>query len=439
MRTRLRKNSWPLAVGSWQSHKHVIARKTGIASCESFPKQSPEIQGAVNFRGLLRRAPLGPVPLLAMTMAGLLALSFLSSCNSKKTNHNMNGMEMTSTVDSNSGEYLNNLAIPSDKQKMVSSLPTIHPLKKTMPEEVIADGTIEYDTRQERNIATRYSGRIEKLYVKYLYQPVKQGEVLLEIYSPEMMTEQQNLLFLLSDTSTGQQLISASKRKLMLLGLTEEQIEQVINTREPLSRIPVYSPYEGHIHDASIMNGTATESKMNSSNANELLLKEGMYVQKGQTLFNILNPHMIWAVLRIYSDDAAKIKLNQPVELNVEGTEKKLRGQIDFIEPFFQPNSKTLSARVYLSNEVHALKVGMYVRATIKEDSVSGIWIPKVAMLDLGKHKVVFLRNENVFQPHEIKTGIESGDFIRVTEGLSEEDEIAANAQYIQDSESFIK
>src|SRR6185503_6985859 len=180
----------------------------------------------------------------------------------------------------NSSVYLNNLDVPADKQQTLSSVPAIHPVKKTIREKITADGTIEYDTRQERNIASRYSGRIVRLYVKYMYQPVKQGEVLMEIYSPEMVTEQQNLIFLLNVSSSNQQLISASKRKLMLLGMTEKQIEQVIKTREPLSRISVYSPYERHIHPTTTINGTASESQMNSSGTDELLLKEGMYVQK---------------------------------------------------------------------------------------------------------------------------------------------------------------
>lgn len=411
----------------------------------------------------------------------ILAISLLSSCSGRQNENESTyytcpmhpqihedepgdcpicGMPLVLKTDSVSSTALSHsdTSLPVDKQKILSSLPAIHPVKKARQEKITADGTIEYDTRQERKIATRFSGRIEKLYVKYMYQPVKRGEVLMEIYSPEMVTEQQNLIFLLNDSSSDQQLISVSKRKLMLLGMTENQIDQVIKTKEPLSRISVYSPYEGHIHEATarngiarngtamngkamkstVMNGTADESQMNPSNMDELSLKEGMYVQKGQTVFNLLDPHMVLAVLKIYPDDAAKIKLHLPVELTVEGTGKKLPGQIDFIEPFYEPNSKTLSARVYLDNEDHTLKVGMYLRAAISADSIFGIWIPKKAMLDLGRRKIVFLKNEHVFQPHEIKTGNASGDFIRVIEGLDESDEIASDAQYIEDSESFI-
>jgi len=379
-----------------------------------------------------------------------ISILLLSSCNSKD-NSDMSGMKMKAdSTEVNSAAFLDSLQIPDDKQKILSSLPAIHPVKKTINEKISADGIIEYDTRQERNIAARYSGRIEKLYVKYMYQPMKKGEVIMEIYSPDMVNEQQNLLFLLSDSSSDQQLISASERKLLLLGMTEQEIEQVIKTKMSLTRLSVYSPYEGHIHEA-VASSAGSEAvqgdsfgEMNTSSTGELALKEGMYVEKGETLFNILDSHMVWAVLKIYSDDAAKIKLHQPATLIVNGAGKKIRGRIDFIEPFFQPNSKTLSARVYLDNPEHALKVGMYVRATIETDSVTGIWIPKEAMLDLGKRKIVFLKNtdkgskaENVFEAHEITTGIASGDFIQVIKGLSEPDEIISNAQYIQDSESF--
>ncbi|MEO5675555.1 MAG: efflux RND transporter periplasmic adaptor subunit [Chitinophagales bacterium] len=381
--------------------------------------------------------PISPIQIIFF-LALIIAMATLSSCNFKK-DQQMSGMQkdkMTDSMKGSSSEYLNDLNIPFDKHEIISSLPAIHPGKKTISQNTTAEGVIAYDTRQERNIASRFSGRIEKLYVKYMYQPVKQDELLMEIYSPEMITDQENLIFLISDSSSDQNLIAASKRKLLLLDMREKDIEQVIKSRESMNRLPVYSPYEGHIHEATIMNGA---SEMNASSMSELSIKEGMYVQKGQTIFNLLNPHMVWAVLKIYADDAAKIKLHQKVQLAIEGTQKTINGQIDFIEPFFEPNSKTLTARVYLDNKHHALKVGMFVKATIKSDSLSGVWIPRIAMLDLGKQKIVWRKKENVYEAHEIKTGIVSGDLVQVMEGLSDSDEIASNAQYIADSESLIK
>src|SRR5262249_4268603 len=154
-------------------------------------------------------------------------------------------------------------------------------------------------------------------------------------------------------------------RKLLLLGMSQKEIDEVISTKQPLDHVKIYSPYDGHIHQASAM---SDEFQMNESNMSELSLKEGMYIQKGQTILNILDPHMVWADLKIYSDDASKIKLHRPVELTVEGSDKKISAHIDFIQPVFSADSKTLSARVYLDNMDHSLKVGMYVHSKITVD-----------------------------------------------------------------------
>jgi Cu(I)/Ag(I) efflux system membrane fusion protein len=163
-----------------------------------------------------------------------------------------------------------------------------------------------------------------------------------------------------------------------------------------------------------------------------------MYVTKGQTIFNLLNPHMVLAELKINTSDISKIKLNQRVQLKFEGMAHTMNGTIDFIEPTFQNNSKTLIARVYLENENHEFKVGMYLKAIIDVDSVEGLWIPKQSMLDLGKRKIVWMKSKNKFTAHEIKTGIEGPEVIQVLEGITDSDAMASNAQYIQDSESFI-
>jgi Cu(I)/Ag(I) efflux system membrane fusion protein len=374
----------------------------------------------------------------------MIVLSLLFSCNSKIDHSKMNhGKKMDSIPDStqmSSTEYLNNLEIPTGSQNVISSVTAIHPLKKKIQLNLAVEGIITYDTRQEKNISSRYSGRIEKLNIKYMYQPVRRGEILFEIYSPEMVTEQQRLIFLLNNDSTAELLIDASKKKLLLLGMTQEQVDKVIMTREPFYQLPVYSPDEGHIHEAySSGTNTMNSDERTEANMDELKLKEGMYVQKGQILFNLLNSHMVYAMLKIYPGDAKRIKLHQVVSLTVEGLPgKTIQGEINFIEPVFSAGSKSYTARVYLDNMEHSLKVGMFVKAQITSDSIAGIWIPKAATVDLGTRTIVWLKEEKAFGPHGIKTGITSGDLIQVIDGLSESDEIASNAQYLADSESFI-
>ncbi len=317
-----------------------------------------------------------------------------------------------------------------------AGLATIHPEMKTVQQKITANGIITYDTKQEKDIAARYSGRIEKLYVKYMYQPVKAGDLLLEIYSPEIVTEQQNLIFLLSSEPNDVALIEASKKKLLLLGMSEDQLAEVVKTKKPFYSLPVYSTDEGHVHESYTGNNSGGE--MNASNMTALSLKEGMYVTKGQTLFNLLNPHMVWAVFNFYADEAMSIKLHQQVKIVVEGTEKILHGEIDFINPGYSDDSKTLSARVSLDNETHALKVGTFLKGEIETAAITGLWIPKSALLSLGKEDIVWLKDDSGFTAHAIKKGAAHENEIQVLSGLIETDEIALNAHYMTDSESII-
>ncbi len=346
------------------------------------------------------------------------------------------GMPMIPGIDNsknNESILISDSLVPVDKQKIISSLTTIHPEQKTIQQYVIAEGVIVYDTREEKNISSRYSGRIEKLYVKYMYQPIKKGDLLFEIYSPEIVTAQQEYIFLLINDASNVTMIAAAENKLLLSGMLKEQIAAVAKTKQPLYKLPVYSPYQGHIHQ------TMSSGQMSITGNDEISLKEGMYVTKGQTIFNLLDPHEVLASIKIAEIDASKIKLHQKVQLTIEGNSEEHQGEINFIEPFFQTNSKTISARVYLMNEKHDLKVGMFVNATVTAGNVSGLWIPKSAMLDLGNEKIVWLKKDRTFEAHVIKPGIHSGDFIQVIEGLNDSDEIASNAQYIADSESLVK
>lgn len=339
---------------------------------------------------------------------------------------------------SNVSDQLDTETIKPVYQIVVSRIPTINPEEKRMPLRIQADGYIAYDTRTEKNISSRYSGRIEKLYVKYRYQSVKKGDILFDIYSPELLIEQQNLIFLIKNDPNAQTLIDASKKKLILLGMTKKQIDRLINTQKPFYRIPVYSPYSGHIHQ----NNSTDNTMQNSSppNMNELSLKEGMYIQQGQTIFNILNPAHVWAMIKIYENDLNKIKLHQPIELTIEGApEKKINRQIDFIDPIISNDSKINTARVYLDNYKQDLKVGMLLKASIDVGQANGLWIPTNAVLDLGKTTIVWLKKNNVFEARKVKTGLIINNLIQIIDGLHTSDKIASNAHYLVDSESFVK
>ena len=304
-------------------------------------------------------------------------------------------------------------------------------------------GTVTYDTRRINSIFARVSGRIEKLYVHYRYQHIEKGERIMDIYSPELATAQQELLFLIKNDPENTGLIQSGKQKLLLLGMSEEQLNRVIRLNKPYATVAVYSPYNGHLHEAgnSMPVINTGETKNDGSNMmEELPIKEGMYVEKGQNIFQLFNTDNIWVLLNIFPESQGIVKTGDPVKITPETNPKmSLNGKIDFIEPAFRPESKTLTARVYLKNTKSMIPIGSQVRAQIITDREAADWLPKDAVLSLGRDQIVFLKTNGGFQAHKVETGLRYKDRIQIISGLTETDSVAANGQYLADSESFIK
>ncbi len=328
----------------------------------------------------------------------------------------------------------------------ISTIPATTLTQSEEPIEINALGYTAYNTNEVGAVSARISGRIEKLYVRFRYQLIKKGQKIMDIYSPELLTAQQNLLFLLKNDPSNSSLINAAKEKLLLLGFPPQQLQQVINTQKTLFTVSVYSNYSGHIHDASNMgmNNTVPEApamnEATSLTTQELSLKEGMYLQKGQLVFKVYNPNKVWALLNIYPSDQVFIKAGNKVRIVPEAKpDKDLQSSIYFIEPFFRPGSKTLTARVNVDNSVLQLPIGSQVRATIFSNSLNAEWLPKEAILSLGLEKVVFVKSSNGYRAQKVETGVSYKNLIQITGGITVADSVAANAQFLMDSESFIK
>jgi Cu(I)/Ag(I) efflux system membrane fusion protein len=323
---------------------------------------------------------------------------------------------------------------------VVASLPVTTPEQSNIRTSIKAYGTIESDTRAAGSISTNVSGRIEKLYLRYRYQKIEAGQKVMEIYSPELVTAQENLLFILKNDAQNVSFINAAKQKLLLLGMSERELNNVIKTRKPLYSVSVYSKYSGHVHEAGMNDEIYADQTNNDATVTQQLsVKEGMYVIMGQPLFMIMNHHKAWAALQIFPNEQSLIKKGDAVQIIPEtDTAAVIKGNIDFIEPFFRSNSKTITARVYFHN-IDMLTIGSQVTANIYTAGTNGLWLPQTAVLSLGINEVAFLKFGAGFKAHTITTGIRADNWIQILSGLTATDTVAINAQYLVDSESFIK
>jgi len=336
-----------------------------------------------------------------------------------------------------------NTVLQPVNSSVISTVNAIVPKQKDVQTTIPAEGYLDFDTRTFNNIAARFSGRIEKLYIKHAFQEIHRGQRIFDIYSPDMVTAQQDLIYLDINSAQETNLVNAARQKLLLLGMSATQVDKVVKTGKPFYSLPVYSPYDGHVHDVAhsqMPDNTDVKPQQNFTNNLPLLIKEGMYVEKGQAVFNVVNPHHLWAILKIDRSAVAGLKLNQPVKISSPDMPgKTINGKVNFIEPFLQSGDKSTSIRVYIDNMDHTFKVNSLVKATIQTGKINAIWIPRAALLDLGETKIVWLKNDQIFKARQVSTGMINGNEIQITKGLVMTDSLAENAQYLTDSESFIK
>ncbi len=356
--------------------------------------------------------------------------------------------------DKKNSSLQNPITIPVNAA-VFSKVKSVKPIERSLPVQIKANGYISYDARRFYTISAKYEGRIENLYVKYVFQPVKKGQALFDIYSHDLRSAQHNYLLILKNDAGSEDLLNAAREKLLLLGMTEDQIKH-LETSEHLKHTTTnYSPYSGYIVDqfpdekstvqksssdnTSKKEGMASMNQVETENSKNILIREGSFVRKGQEVLKIVNTDVVWAILEVYSEDIAPIKLNLPINIKVENTDLILPGKINFIEPNYNNGSQTLKIRVYLNNNNHELRIGNLISANIDVGEKKALWIPKTAIIDLGNKKVVFVKNKEVFVSKQIETGTVSSENIEVIQGLTIDDEIANNAQFLIDSESFVK
>lgn len=354
--------------------------------------------------------------------------------------------------------------LKSPNETVIASIKTIKAEYKSVPSTVEAPGVVTYDTRNIFTIPSRVGGRLEKIYLKYEFQPVAKGQKIAEIYSPELLTAQRELLFLVENDAENKSLIDGAKNKLELLGLTSSQIDNLVARKTTTQTFGIYSPYSGYLitgqqaptTSVSISSASATSSSgmsdgmgastsgssagtstVSSTTPSGSIIREGAYVSAGQTLFSIVNTGDLRIELDLPASQAGAIKKGDKLSLDF-GTGSIEETTIDFVQPFFNEGQDFLKLRVF-TNKTKDLHIGHLVSAKIQVPASESLWVPREAVLDMGTDKIVFLKERGVLKPKKVTTGISSEGLVEIKSGLASSDEIAANAQYLIDSESFIK
>lgn len=407
----------------------------------------------------------------------LLLLVFIYSCNtnteSKHSDHNMDAMSTASAVvytcpmhpeiikDKpgncpicgmtlvkkgegsvvNNEDTLNFVLQPSNEQ-VLATIPVVKMEQKTIDPEFNYQGFTTFIPQNSNVVSARITGRVEHVFVKYNFQKITKGQKLFTIYSPELLTEQNNLLFLMKEDAANTTLIEASKNKLRLLGFSDIELKEIVKSNKPLMAVSVFSNYDGFVSESNTSSpiDNAPMGMTNKSQNNLLSIKEGSYLQKGQIVFSIIDNSKLWLLLSIPESDLRLVTVGNKVRFKPEtSTGSDYRGEISYIEPLLNDAKKTVNARVIIDNSLAKLPIATQVNATVFCKSYSGNWLPSTSIIDLGKQKAVLVKDKTGFKVQLVTTALRYESFIQILSGISSTDEIARNAQYLMDSESFIK
>lgn len=333
--------------------------------------------------------------------------------------------------------------LKSPNEAVLATVKTIRPQYKSVPVSARATGVVTYDPRKIYTIPSRVAGRVEKVYLRYEFQPVRKGQKVAEIYSPELVTAQRELLYLLEHDPENEGLIQASARRLRLLGATDSQIDDLIKRRSVSRTFSIHSSYNGFVIGSDLRSELtprrlpSREPDLDSESTGKALVREGDYVSEGETLFRIANTDALRVTLDILDTSVPMIHAGDTVELDL-GNGVRSISTVNLVQPFFSEGKNFIKVRVHPRNPGN-LVAGQLVEATIALGARESLWLPRESIIDLGTESVVFLKKNDMLKPEKVITGVSVDNLVEIKSGLATGDEVAANAQYLTGSESFIK
>lgn len=323
--------------------------------------------------------------------------------------------------------------IPTDKQQLIgvrTYVANMQPMGKT----IRSVGKIEYDERRLSTVNSKLDGWIETLHVDYTGRLVKKGEPLAEIYSPELMATQQEYLNVLKWTSQKRDdgiakmlakdadaILEATRNRLKLKDITDEQIKNIETTGKPIRTFTVYSPSNGYVVQKSAL--------------------RGMKISAGEKLFDVADLSTLWIVADIYEYELPLIRVGQTAQISISYLPGKIfSSKIDYVYPSLSGDTRTAKVRFTIPNVSEALKPQMFTNIEIKIEMGKRLLVPDDAVIDTGVRQIIYVdKGEGFYEPREVMIGLKSDGMTEITKGLKAGEKVASSANFLIDSEAQLK
>lgn len=360
--------------------------------------------------------------------------AYESAADNAPTQHS--GHEHGSAAAPATTEPLSSLQLTEDEQRSIG-LQTTVVQHRSIRRELLAAARVEEPETQLANISARVSGRIDKLHVDFTGQPVRRGQPIAEIYSPEVFTAAEEYKLALENRkrlssaaesqalSGADDLIAASRRRLELWGLTPQQIDGIATSGatsdKPQLDLTIYSPASGIVSERKVT--------------------QGQYVNTGDVLYTVIDLSTVWVKADIYETDLPQVRVGQSVEITSESLPgSKLHGRVGFLEPMVNAQTRTTAARIQVANPGMRLRPGMFVQARFALAAGENVLaVPRSAVVDTGERKLVYVAKGNgIFEAHAVQLGAVADDYYPVLAGLRGGERIVTEGNFLLDSQTRI-
>ena len=338
------------------------------------------------------------------------------------------------------GEQPQTIEIPEAGQRFIGMKTTVA-AEKILNRTIRTVGRVEYDERKIATVNTKIEGWLENLRVNYTGRYVKQGEVLAEIYSPELVASQQEYLNILKWSQQGvapaeaenssaltrmlaqdaESMRQAARQRLRFWDISEAQIQKIEKTGQPLRTLALYSPVNGYVVQKSAV--------------------QGMKVQSGEKLFDLVDTSTVWVVSDIYEQELALVRIGQKAKITLDSLPGKVfTSAIEYVSPLLAGETRTAKIRFTLENQTGVLKPQMFTNVEIKIPLGQRLVVPDTAVIDTGARQLVYVdKGDGYFEPRMVTVGVKAEGMVEILGGLQAGEQVASAATFLVDSEARLK
>ena len=306
---------------------------------------------------------------------------------------------------------------------------------RQLSKEIRSVGKIAFDETKVTHIHTKISGFVEEVFADFVGKPVRRGQALFTLYSPDLVATQEEYLLALRSSQSLKgssfpwvaggsiNLLEAARKRLQLWDVSEQEIRELEASGKAKRALTIYSPVDGIVTQRAAYH-------------------HGKNVTPEMDLFTIVDLSTVWVLGQVYEHELSLVRVGQPVQVefpNGAGTRSRT-GQISFISPVLDPKTRTAEVRVALTNADMTLRPDMFVDFKSRVSFGSPLVVPADAVLDTGTERYVFVdKGQGYFEPRSVTVGQEADGFYAIERGLKQGERVATAANFILDSESRLK